>query len=101
VLTACLARAWETPVFTFPFHIATWTWLLGSQKYHHFANDLAFPVLVNVTTGDNREFADLFYDNTCLLLALLKGIGQVLFLESAVGGNFFYLNLNLPTMMMC
>jgi urea transporter len=36
------------PVFTLPFHVITWMWLLGAQQVHYYAHELSLSVCVCV-----------------------------------------------------
>lgn len=63
------------PCFTFPFHLVTWMWLLGSQGYAYFPNDLGSPALATPTTVDDRNLLD--YDAAELFLAVPRGVAQV------------------------
>eukprot|EP01135_Chromosphaera_perkinsii_P000844 Nk52_evm7s152 gene=Nk52_evmTU7s152 len=51
-----LVRHFGLSMFTLPFHIMTWTWLLASQQYAYFPNQgLSDPSLASPTTSSDRE----------------------------------------------
>lgn len=91
VLLAAGGQAFDTPVFTLPFHAATWMWLLGSQTFRRLPNSLPFPSLVvpqlnvsGVTPNLNEpEFA----------FAMLRGVGQVVFLSDKYSGVIILVGL--------
>lgn len=71
-------------VFTFPFHIVTWMWLLGSQRYVYFPNALNPPAVVDPTAVDDRH--PVGYDTHDAFQAIIISIGQIVFFgEPACG----------------
>ena len=73
-------------VFTFPFHIVTWMWLLGSQRYVYFPNALNPPAVIDPTNIDDRH--NVGYDSAKTWLAIIISIGQIVFFGKPACGMY-------------
>eukprot|EP00042_Codosiga_hollandica_P031279 m.188978 g.188978 ORF g.188978 m.188978 type:complete len:489 (-) comp53595_c0_seq2:120-1586(-) len=72
-------------VFTFPFHIMTWIWLLTGERSLYFPNaPSGSPQLVNATTTETRAIFD--YDWYQVGRAVPIGVGQVFFFGDFTSG---------------
>eukprot|EP00053_Salpingoeca_punica_P018641 m.183565 g.183565 ORF g.183565 m.183565 type:complete len:1283 (-) comp17476_c0_seq4:480-4328(-) len=77
----------EHPVacFTFPFHIITWMFMLGSQNYSVYSTTFNAPALVTPTALEDRDFV-FSYDPSKIAMAWMKGVGQVFFFDNFYSG---------------
>ena len=75
----------DIAVFTLPFHVATWSLLLGALRYRHLPVSLAAPSLVNITKESEREWSG--WEETELGFAVLRGVAQVFLMEEWVSGR--------------
>eukprot|EP00052_Salpingoeca_macrocollata_P001929 m.28358 g.28358 ORF g.28358 m.28358 type:complete len:510 (-) comp11835_c0_seq1:167-1696(-) len=82
-------------VYTLPFHLSTWLWLLGSQVYKNFPNALGQPGLVIPSSDSDRFTFDFEFEEYAK--ASLRGIGQVFFFESAYSGGLVLAGLLLTS----
>eukprot|EP00762_Andalucia_godoyi_P004027 ANDGO_05627.mRNA.1 Urea transporter DVU1160 len=90
------------PTFTFPFHLATWSWLLASQSSLYFfvnggvlspslkSNPLAFP----------SDISPVSYSVSEIFRSFLTSISQVFFLENPISGAICLLGLAVASRIM-
>eukprot|EP00048_Salpingoeca_helianthica_P000101 m.39250 g.39250 ORF g.39250 m.39250 type:complete len:400 (+) comp10112_c0_seq2:295-1494(+) len=71
------------PVFTLPFHVITWMWLLGAQQYASFPANPSPALAVPVTVTDR---ALISYDRAEIVKSVFVGIAQVFFMERFESG---------------
>ena len=85
--------------FTFPFHLATWIWLLGVQGYANFPD--GFPVSPTIITPinmvSNANNTTPSYDAARASEAILRGIGQVWLINNPWSGAVFVFGIALAT----
>eukprot|EP00042_Codosiga_hollandica_P045721 m.468765 g.468765 ORF g.468765 m.468765 type:complete len:825 (+) comp57084_c0_seq2:212-2686(+) len=80
-------------VFTFPFHVMTWIWLLNGQRSIYFPNSLGSPSLVVATSDDTQALVD--YDWYHVGRAVPIGIGQVFFFDDFTAGCLVLIGVGL------
>ena len=79
-MSAIFANAIGKPsaVFTFPFHIMTWIWLLGTTRYSNFYTAPA--------AGAAPVDTEFVYNSTQVLRSVVIGVGEVFFFDTFLSG---------------
>lgn len=77
-------------VFTFPFHIITWIWILGSQRWAYFPSGIT-PEINNITTPMNRH--EVYYNSVKLGQTIFVSIGQVYFFGTVASGVLCFIGV--------